>query len=450
MSDDSADCAAGTTRGSTVMQMRSCSERSASLGLPIGVPLALHHRPCLKNRHALDWLNFFLAALLMGFGPFVAISLADRGWTPANVGLVLTASGVAGLLTQVPAGELIDAITSRRALVGLGIVALMSAVLMLGQRPDFPSVFAAAIVQGAAGSVLGPGIAAISLGLVGHEALAQRLGRNQRFASMGSLAAAGILGAVGYAASTRDFFIVTTALGLPVLVMLFSIRAADIHYGRSCCAPPHHSKRLRRMRRVLLFKDRRVLIFAGCLFLFQLANASILPLIGETLVHVEGRRSSLVISALIVVPQIVVALLAPWAGRAADSWGRRPLLLLGFGVVPIRALFFTLTTDPAILVVIQVLDGVSGATLGVLTTLMIADLTQETGRFNLAQGLVGTLAGIGASLSVFISGLVVAKFGVTSGFIGVTAVAVSAVAILWVFLPETKPPRVLQTKGQFL
>jgi MFS family permease len=365
--------------------------------LPIGAPVALSRRPSLKSRHALDWLNFFLAALLMGFGPFVAVSLADRGWTPANVGLVLTASGLAGLLTQVPAGELIDAITSKRALVGLGIVTVMSAVLILGQRPDFASVFT-----------------------------------------------------VGYIVSTRDFFLVTTALGLPVLFMLFRIQAADIHYGRSCGAPQHQSKRLRRMRRVLLFKDRRVLIFAGCLFLFQLANASILPLIGETLVHAEGRRSSLVMSALIVVPQVVVALLAPWAGRTADSWGRRPLLLLGFCVVPIRSLFFMVTTDPMLLVIIQALDGISGATLGVLTTLMIADLTQGTGRFNLAQGLVGTLAGIGASLSTCISGLAVAKFGVVSGFIGVTAVAVTAVALLWVFLPETKPTRVLKTEGHFL
>src|SRR6476620_7733305 len=91
-----------------------------------------------ESLHALDWLNFFLAALLMGFGPFVAVKLADRGWVPANIGLVLTASALAGLLTQVPAGELIDMVKSKRALVGTGTAAISLAVLTVGLRPDLP------------------------------------------------------------------------------------------------------------------------------------------------------------------------------------------------------------------------------------------------------------------------------------------------------------------------
>jgi len=230
----------------------------------------------------------------------------------------------------------------------------------------------------------------------------------------------------------------TAAFGVPVVLALARIRAADIHFGRSCCAPDDDPTHPRRVSRAVLFKDRRLLTFAICLFLFQVANASILPLIGETLVHTEGRWSSLVTSALIVVPQIIVALLAPWAGRTADTWGRRPLLLIGLGVVPIRAAFFALTANPALLVVIQALDGLSGATLGVLTALVIADLARGTGRFNLAQGLVGTLSGVGASLSTSISGLVIERFGHMAGFWGVTGVGLIAVAILWAFMPETK------------
>jgi MFS family permease len=145
---------------------------------------------------------------------------------------------------------------------------------------------------------------------------------------------------------------------------------------------------------------------------------------------------------LIVFPQILVALLAPWAGRTANSWGRRPLLLLGLGVVPIRSLAFATTTDPVLLVAVQALDGITGATLGVLTSLVIADVTRGSGRFNLAQGVIGTLSGIGASLSTSISGLAIEKFGHTAGFLGVAAVALAAVAITWTFMPETKPPAV--------
>jgi hypothetical protein len=202
--------------------------------------------PHAESLHALDWLNFFLAALLMGFGPFVAVKLADRGWVPANIGLVLTASGVAGLLTQVPAGELIDMSRSKRMLVGMATTAIISGVLVFGLRPDFPSVFTAALIQGTAGSVLGPGVAAISLGLVGQEALAERLGRNRRFASIGGLTAAGIMGVIGYLPSTADIFLVTAAFGIPVILALVRIRADDIHFGRSCRAPDHRCAHLQR------------------------------------------------------------------------------------------------------------------------------------------------------------------------------------------------------------
>lgn len=315
--------------------------------------------PHIESLRALDWLNFSLAALLMGSGPFAAVKLADRGWVPASIGVVLTASGVAGLLAQVPAGEFIDISRSKRLLVGLATAAIVSGVLIFGPRPDFPSVFAAALIQGTVGSVIGPGIAAISLGLIGEEALAERLGRNQRFASFGGLTAAGMMGVIGYLLSTGEIFVVTAAFGVPVILALVRIRAADIHFGRSCCAPDHHPTHPQRADRAVLLKDRRLVTFAICLFLFQVANASILPLIGETLVHAERRWSSLVLSALIVAPQFIVGLLAPLVGRTANTWGRRPLLLIGLGVVPIRAAFFALTEDPALLVVIQMLDSLS-------------------------------------------------------------------------------------------
>jgi len=176
------------------------------------------------------------------------------------------------------------------------------------------------------------------------------------------------------------------------------------------------------------------------LFLFQFANASMLPLVGEALVYHGGTRASFVISAMIIVPQIVVVVAAPWVGREAQSWGRQPLLLIGFGALALRALLFALISDPLLLVPIQLLDGVSGSMLGVLIALIIADLTKGTGRFNLAQGFVGTLAGIGAALSTTFFGLVVQHFGSMIGFMSIAAVALSTVLIVWLLMPETKPP----------
>jgi MFS family permease len=395
--------------------------------------------PPPASLHGLDWLNFFLAALLTGFGPFVALYLADRGWTPASIGFVLTASGLAGLVSQIPAGEIIDLVASRRALIGVAASVVTLALLIFAIRLDFPSVLTASLLQGMAGSLLGPAVAAVSLGLVGHGALAERLGRNQRFASVGGLATAAVLGVAGYLLSYQAIFLICAALWVPLLAALMRIRPADIHFGRSCGAPDHHAKAPPRVGRTSLLKDRRLVTFAGCLFLFQLANASLLPQIGQSLVKAEGHSSSLIMSALIVGPQIIVALLAPWAGRTAASWGRRPLLIVGLAAVPIRSALFSLMPAPGLLIAIQLLDGLSGATLGVLTALVIADLTSGTGRFNLAQGLVGALSGIGASLSTSISGVVVEGFGQTAGFLSVTAVGVLAVAIVAVFMPETKP-----------
>jgi MFS family permease len=389
---------------------------------------------------ALDWLNFFLAALLVGFGPFVAVHLAESGWAPASIGAILTISGLAGLTTQVPAGELIDVIGSKRALFGAAAAAAALALMIFGLRSDFSSISGAAIIQGAVGSVLGPSIAAISLGLVGHDALAERLGRNQRFASVGALSGAALMGAIGYLLSTRYIFLVASALAVPLLFALLRIRGADIHFGRSCGAPDHHATKPNRASRRTLFKDVRFLAFVACLFLFQFANASILPQVSEALAHSEGHSSSLAVSALIVFPQIVVALLSPWVGRTTTTWGRRPLLLLGLAVVPIRSGLSALTTDPILLVIFQLMDGFTGATLGVLTTLIIADLTNGTGRFNLAQGLAGTFSGVGASLSTSITGIVTQRFGYTAGLLSVTGVGLMAVATVLVFMPETKPP----------
>jgi MFS family permease len=395
--------------------------------------------PSGQSLRALDGVNFFVASVLAGFGPFVALVLGAQGWSQERIGLVLSAGGIAGLLAQLPGGELLDVVQSKRLLVASGTVMVGLGALIIALWPEFIPVSVALMLQGITGGFLGPGIASISLGIVGHHLLGERLGRNQRFKSTGSLAAAGIFGFLGYYLSNRDILLTTAVLVLPALVALARIRASDIHFGRSCGAPNHHhSTRPPRVRRRALWQNRYLLIFAGCLFLFQIVDASILPLIGGTLAHSEGSSSALIISGLVIVPQILVALSAPWTGRQAKTWGRRPLLLIGFGALPIRALLFAVITDPTLLIVVQILDGVSGTVLGVLQALIIADLTNGTGRFNLAQGLVGVISGIGGSISTTLSGLIAQSFGRTADFLVMALIGSVAVVIVWFFMPETK------------
>jgi len=190
-----------------------------------------------------------------------------------------------------------------------------------------------------------------------------------------------------------------------------------------------------------LFRDRRLLLFAGCLILFQLANAAILPLVGTNLGASKTADASIRMSGLIIGPQIVVALLSPWIGYFSELRGRKPLLLLGMGLEAVRAVVFAFVTDYPLMLAIQLLDGVSGAIINVLTVLVIADLTTGTGRFNLAQGAIGTGMGIAASLSTSIFGLVFQSIGYWAGFLAIAAVAASAAALAWLFLPETKPEK---------
>ncbi len=405
-----------------------------------GVADAIEPSPSNGSLRGLDAVNLFLAGALSGFGPYVAAFLAEQNWTQQDIGFVLTAAGFAGLLSQLPGGALLDAIRSKRIAVALGSGMVAAGALIIAIWPSFPLVLAALVLQGITGGFLGLAIAAISLGLVGHTALAERLGRNQRFASAGGVVAAGLMGLIAYFLSYRAIFFAAAALVLPLLAALGRIRPSDIHFGRASGVPDHQGPSAPpRARRWNLWKNRSLLIFAGCVFLFQMANASMLPLAGEALAYSKEAFSSLVVSALIMVPQVIVAIMAPWAGRRANTWGRRPLLLVGFVALPIRALVFAWATNPTILIAAQVLDGVSGTMLGVLTALIIADLTAGTGRFNLAQGFVGTMSGVGASLSTTLSGLVVGSLGRAAGFLGIAAVALAAVLLLWFLMPETNP-----------
>jgi MFS family permease len=407
-----------------------------------GVADLIEPLPSDTSLRGLDAVNLFLAGALSGFGPYIAVFLADQEWTQRNIGFVLTAGGLAGLLSQLPGGELLDAIQSKRLAVALGAMMVAAGALIIALWPSFPLVLAALVLQGITGGFLGLAIAAISLGLVGHTALAVRLGRNQRFASTGGVIATGFMGLIAYFLSYRAIFFVAAALVLPLLVALGRVQPSDIHFGRASCLPDHPgSGTPARARRLGLWRNRGLLTFAGCVFLFQMANASMLPLAGEALAYSRETLSSLIVSALIIVPQVIVAIMAPWAGRRANTWGRRPLLLVGFAALPARALVFAWTTNPALLIAAQILDGVSATMLGVLTALVVADLTTGTGRFNLAQGIVGTVSGVGASLSTTLSGLAAASLGRAAGFLGIAATALAALLLLWLLMPETNPSK---------
>ncbi len=259
----------------------------------------------------LDWFVFFVADVQTGFGPFVSVYLTTQKWTQVDIGLVLSAAGLVSLLGQMPGGALVDAARSERLVGGLALGAICISALAYATLPVFPMVLSAAVLQALASCVLGPAIAAISLGLVGHAAIGARLGRNARFASVGSGLAAAAMGACGYLLSARAVFIVTVLLLAPALLALRTIAEGEIDPERAHGAPPPRRRAKPPTWVSMLKGSRPLLIFGGCLLLFHLANAAMLPLMGSLLTMRSSRWATVLIAACIVVPQLVVAASSP-------------------------------------------------------------------------------------------------------------------------------------------
>ncbi len=396
-------------------------------------------RPSPRSLRGLDWFIFFVADVQTGFGPFVSVYLTAQKWTQVDIGLVLSAAGFVSLIGQMPGGALVDAARSERVVGGIAIAAICFSALGYAAMPVFPMVLSAAVLHALASDVLGPAIAAISLGLVGHALISERLGRNARFASIGNALAAAAMGATGYLFSTRAVFIVTVVLLLPALWTLRLIADNEIDPERAHGATPRRRPgKPPTSKPGDLMRNRPLLIFAGCLLLFHLANAAMLPLMGSALTMRSGRWAEILIAASIVVPQLVVAALSPWIGRRAQIWGRRPLLLVGFAALPLRGVLFASLTNPQLVVAVQLLDGVTAAVLSVMVPLIVADLTRGTGHFNLGQGIIGTFIGIGASLSTTFAGYISDHFGNPSAFAGLAAIAFAGFALAWFSMPETR------------
>jgi hypothetical protein len=316
-----------------------------------------------------------------------------------------------------------------------------AAALILAFAPNFPAVFLAEVLQGSTAGIITPAIGAISLGLVGRRAMSVRTGRNYRFAAAGHALTAAFMGAAGAYIAKGAIFTSSAILCVPALIALACIRGEEIDYARARNAPAGKQKTAGIVGVLDLAKNRKLVLFTAATLLFQLADASMLPLIGEKVAVEMHADAAIWMSVLIIVPQVVVAVLAPWVGFHAEKRGRRPLLLIGFGLEPIRALLLAATANYSVLVIGQILSGITGATIGVLTVLVITDLTANTGRFNLAVGAVGAMSGIAASVSMSATGFLFQAFGPRIGYLPLAAIAVAATALLWVFLTETKPAK---------
>ena len=391
------------------------------------------------SRYGLNGLNFFIAAVQTGFGPFVAVWLTLHGWSRTDVGLALSIGTAAALMGQLPGGWLTDAVHHKRNLVAGALLALAASALALAWIPTVPGVWGAEILHALASCVLTPAIAAMTLSLCGHDSFSERLGINSRFASLGSAAAAAALGAAASYRSERAVFLVTALLVIPAIAFLFLMRPADrLPPQGQHPALAHPRDREKQFWRV--FGEPKLHVFAVCVVLFHVANTAMLPF---ALSHLTVRSADTgwVTSAAIIVPQIVVAAISPWVGGLAQRWGRRPVLLLGFAAVPLRGLLFATLPDAVPLVAIQVLDGLSAAVFGLMVPLIAADVTHRNGFMNIAIGSLGLAAGIGATVGTTLAGWIADHMGLPAAFVALSVAGLSSVGLLYAAMPETRPGR---------
>ena len=390
------------------------------------------------NPFSLDAVNFLAADVRGAIGPFLAVFLvSQQHWSQSEVGLVTTVGGLLGLAVQTPIGAAIDETHAKRGAVVLALAVLAVTAAIIFAWPTFWPVAAANALMSIAGDVFGPAVAALTLGLYAREQLARRMGRNAAFDHAGNVAIALLAGLVGYVFSQRSVFLLVPVFAVLTTFAVLSIPSAAIDYNRARDLDEESEVVGAPASYRTLLQFRPLIVFGVCAMLFYLANAAMLPLVGQKLAAAWPREATAMISACIVAAQLVMLPIALLVGRTADAWGRKPLFIAGFAVLPIRAVLYTLSNNSFWLIGVQVLDGVGAGIFGALTPLVVADIMRGTGRYNLALGAIATAQGIGASLSGLLAGLIVDRAGYTVTFLALGGAATVALIAFAIGMPET-------------
>lgn len=391
---------------------------------------------------SLDAVNFLLADVRGALGPYLNVFLiTQQHWSQTEVGWVTTISGLLGLAAQTPAGAAIDATGRKRGVVVLALIVLAIGALVIFAVPTFWPVLVANTAIAVVGDVFGPAVAAVTLGLYARQHLARRMGRNSAFDHAGNVAIAAAAGGLGYLFSQHAVFLLVPVFVLLAAVAMLSIPRSAIDQNRARGLGDREGQEKEAGKGPsgysVLIRCRPLVVFAVCAMLFHFANAPLLPLVGQKLAQAYPKWATTMMSSCIIAAQLIMLPVALAVGRTADRIGRKPILLVGFAVLPVRAVLYTLSDSAPWLIGVQLLDGVGAGIFGAITPLVIADLMRGTGRYNLAQGAVATAQGLGASLSGLAAGVIVDHLGYSAAFLTFGAAACTALAAVFLAMPET-------------
>ncbi|MCX2715475.1 MFS transporter [Mycolicibacterium sp. J2] len=390
-----------------------------------------------RSLRALNAVNFFIADVQAGLGPFLGVYLINmHGWNPASIGVMLTLGGAIGLFLNAPAGALIDRSTHKRTLLAVAAALTSVGTFIVTLEPTLAVVTAAQLLTGIGGVVVGPVLAAMALGLVGPKRYAAQTGQMTAFNHAGNVVGSTVAGLAGYLVSLKLGFWIASLFGIFVVATTLMIKSSliDNRLARGLEETRDTEEQPSGLR--VLLHNRPLLVLAAVVGLWQLANGAMLPIAGQQLALGHSHVGALYQAALIIVAQLVMIPMALLTG-STERWGRKPLFLVAFAVLPLRGLLFACTSSPAVVIAIQGLDGVGAGLQGPLFAVMVADLTRGTGRYNIAMGAATMVQGIGGALSPTLAGAVYAQFGYAAAMFTLTAISVLALTLLVIGVPET-------------
>jgi MFS family permease len=377
-------------------------------------------------------VNFFMADMQSGIGPFVGIFLLERGWATGSIGTVLAIGNIAGLLITTPFGGLIDASHHKRIWVivpGIAVVA-GSSIILISQ--NFWAVAASQIATSVAGSAIVPAVTGITLGIVGQRGFNRQNGRNQAFNHAGNMVGAGVSGLLGWQFGYFDVFLLSAVFGAITVACVLLIPSGSID-DRAARGSKEEDPDSQPDALTVLLRHKTLLVLALALAVFHLGNAAIVPLFGMSAVANSEANGPGLVATTIVIAQGVMVIASIVAMRVAEKRNYWLLLLGSFLVLPLRGVLAFFFTGWWGVVPVEILDGIGTGLQSVAVPGMVARSLYGTGRINLAQGAVITIQGAGAAFSPALGGWIAQTIGFSPAFLVLGGFGIAAV-IVWIVL----------------
>jgi len=401
------------------------------------------HRTHHHARRWLPGLNFFLADVRDGLGPFLAVFLLAQGWRLDDIGYVMALGGIAGMLATTPLGALVDASRRKRRLLAAAIALLLAGNLAIWIAPSLAVTAASQVITGVVAALIAPCLLGITLQITGHADLPRQLGINEAWNHAGNVATAALAGAMGLRWGLPSVFVLMALMGCASLACLALMRLDETPQDTprpeqaGPCAPGLLH---------VLTGTPALRVLAVAMLLFHLGNAAMLPLLGQAAVARGHANPSGFTALTIIVAQLVMIPMALLAGRHAQRSGYWLLVKAALLSLPLRGLVAATWDSDWALIPVQVLDGVGAGLLGVALPGLVAQTLRGTGHVNAGLGAVMTLQGLGAAASPALAGWIAQRFGFDAAFLSLGGIAVLALALCWFGAPAEPRAAHLQPK----